>query len=101
MERKAGTVFARRARAQGDGVNMLRKLLSAAVIGAGVVLASTFGASAAIVCQGHTCWHAHEAYVFLTKPASSFMTTIGTGVRTKSSLSVSTKAAATGAAANG
>jgi hypothetical protein len=43
---------------------MLRKNLAAAAIGAGVTVASTLGASATIVCQGHTCWHVHEAYDF-------------------------------------
>jgi hypothetical protein len=45
-------------------VNMLRKILSAAAIGAAVVATSTFSASAAIVCQGNVCWHTHEAYDF-------------------------------------
>ena len=44
--------------------NMLRKILSAAAISAVVVMTSTFGASAAIICQGNTCWHTHEAYDF-------------------------------------
>ena len=43
---------------------MLRKVLSAAAISAVVVMTSTFSASAAIVCQGNTCWHTHEAYDF-------------------------------------
>jgi hypothetical protein len=43
---------------------MLRKILTAAAIGATVVLTSTFSASAAIVCQGNVCWHTHEAYEF-------------------------------------
>ena len=43
---------------------MLKKFLSAAAIAGGLVAASTYGASAAIVCQGHTCWHTHEAYDF-------------------------------------
>jgi hypothetical protein len=43
---------------------MLRNILSAAAIGAVTVVASTFGASAAIVCKGNTCWHTHEAYDF-------------------------------------
>jgi hypothetical protein len=47
---------------QGENVTMMRRVLSAAAIGAGVLMASTFSASAAIVCQGHTCWHVHDAY---------------------------------------
>ena len=43
---------------------MLRNILSAAVIAGGLVAASTYAASAAIVCQGRVCWHTHEAYDF-------------------------------------
>ncbi|MET4067043.1 hypothetical protein ABID58_001826 [Bradyrhizobium sp. S3.2.6] len=43
---------------------MLKKILSAAAVGSGVLMMSTFTASAAIVCQGHTCWHTQEAYEF-------------------------------------
>ena len=43
---------------------MLKKILSAAVVGAGIMVMSTFGASAAIVCQGHVCWHVHDVYDF-------------------------------------
>ena len=43
---------------------MLRNILSAAAIGTVMVVTSTFSASAAIVCQGNTCWHTHEAYDF-------------------------------------
>jgi len=43
---------------------MLRNILSAAAIGAGMVMIPISGASAAIVCQGHTCWHTQEAYDF-------------------------------------
>jgi hypothetical protein len=54
----------RGAKAHGDKVEMLKKILSAAVVGAGVMVMSTFGASAAIVCQGHVCWHVHDVYDF-------------------------------------
>jgi hypothetical protein len=54
----------RGAKANGDKVEMLKKILSAAVVGAGVMVMSTFGASAAIVCQGHVCWHVHDVYDF-------------------------------------
>ena len=43
---------------------MLKKILSAAAIGTGLVMASGLSASAAIVCQGRVCWHTHEAYDF-------------------------------------
>jgi hypothetical protein len=43
---------------------MLRHILSAAAIGTVMVVTSSFSASAAIVCQGNTCWHTHEAYDF-------------------------------------
>jgi hypothetical protein len=60
----AAEVFARRAMGLWRQVNMLRRILSAAAIGAVVVMTSTFSASAAIVCQGNACWHTHEAYDF-------------------------------------
>ena len=41
---------------------MLKKILSAAAIGASLVAVSAVSASAAIVCQGNTCWHVHDAY---------------------------------------
>jgi hypothetical protein len=31
-------------------------------MGAGVLALSTVNASAAIVCNGNTCWHTHEHY---------------------------------------
>ena len=43
---------------------MLRKFLSAAAISAGVLMASTFGASAAIVCNGDVCWHVGSSYEY-------------------------------------
>ena len=61
---------------------------------------STFGASAAIVCQGNVCRHTHEAHDFPMKRVSSFMRTIGTGVRTRNSASANTRAAI-GTAENG
>src|ERR1700749_2571508 len=48
----------------GDSPAMLKKTLSAAAFAGGLIAASTYGASAAIVCKGHTCWHTHEAYDF-------------------------------------
>jgi hypothetical protein len=50
--------------AYGDKKTMLKKILSAAAISAVAVMTSTFGASAAIVCQGNTCWHTHDVYEF-------------------------------------
>jgi hypothetical protein len=43
---------------------MLKKILSTAAIGVALIAISTFGASAAIVCQRDVCWHTHEAYDF-------------------------------------
>ena len=43
---------------------MLRRILSAAAISTAMIAISTFGASAAIVCQRDVCWHTHEAYDF-------------------------------------
>jgi hypothetical protein len=58
----AAKVFAGRAKGAWRRINMFRRILSAAAIGAAVVVTSAFGASAAIVCQGNTCWHVHEAH---------------------------------------
>jgi hypothetical protein len=43
---------------------MLKKILSAAAIGASLVAVSAVSASAAIVCQGNTCWHVRDAYEY-------------------------------------
>ena len=39
---------------------MLRRILSTAAISTALIAISTFGASAAIVCQRDVCWHTHE-----------------------------------------
>ena len=38
------------------------KTLLGAAMGAGVLVFSVVSASAAIVCTGNVCWHAHESY---------------------------------------
>ena len=38
----------------------LTKTLVGAALGVGVLGLSTLGASAAVVCTGNACWHAHE-----------------------------------------
>jgi hypothetical protein len=60
--RMAAKGFAGRAKGAWRRMTMLRRILSTAAIGAAVIGASTFGASAAIVCQGNTCWHTHEMH---------------------------------------
>ena len=40
-----------------------RTILGAA-LGAGLLAITSAGASAAIVCQGNVCWHAHERYAY-------------------------------------
>ena len=80
---------------------MLKKILSAAAIGASLVAVSAVSASAAIVCQGSTCWHVHDAYQYPHEAGIVVHKTTGTGVRMKNSHSASTRAAATGAAENG
>jgi len=40
----------------------LSKFLAGTAMGAGLLAFSAVGASAAIVCSGHTCWHAGETY---------------------------------------
>jgi hypothetical protein len=42
----------------------LRKILSAAVIGAGALVLSAASAAAAVVCTGNVCWHTHESYEY-------------------------------------
>jgi len=80
---------------------MLRNILSAAAIGAGMLMIPISGASAAIVCQGHTCWHTQEAYDFPHRAGVVVHEDIGAGARAKGFPSVSTRVAATGAAAAG
>jgi len=43
-------------------MKVISRLFIAALLGAGTLALSTLGASAAIVCRGHTCWHVHESY---------------------------------------
>jgi hypothetical protein len=43
-------------------MRLLSKTLASAAIGAGLLAASAMSASAAIVCTGNVCWHAHDAY---------------------------------------
>jgi hypothetical protein len=40
----------------------MRKLILACVVGAGALALSVLNASAAIVCTGDVCWHAHDSY---------------------------------------
>jgi hypothetical protein len=42
----------------------LRNALLGAIAGAGALAFSAVGASAAIVCNGNTCWHAKEKYEY-------------------------------------
>jgi len=42
----------------------MRKVVLAAVVGAGALALSALNVSAAIVCTGPVCWHAHEAYTY-------------------------------------
>ena len=39
-----------------------RKIILAAALGSGVLALSIAQASAAIVCNGDTCWHTHASY---------------------------------------
>ena len=43
---------------------LLGKALAGATIGAGLLAMSTIGASAAIACRGNVCWHSHETYAY-------------------------------------
>jgi hypothetical protein len=42
----------------------MRKIILAAVVGAGALSLSVINASAAIVCNGDVCWHTHEVYTY-------------------------------------
>jgi hypothetical protein len=42
----------------------MRKVILAAVVGAGALSLSALNASAAIVCAGPVCWHTHESYEY-------------------------------------
>src|SRR5579862_5991320 len=48
--------------------NQMRKVVLAAVVGAGALALSALNVSAAIVCTGPVCWHAHEAYTYPPEP---------------------------------
>lgn len=43
---------------------LLRKALLATAMGAAALSFSAISASAAIVCNGDTCWHTHERYTY-------------------------------------
>lgn len=42
----------------------VRRSVLGAALGAGVLAVSMASASAAIVCSGSVCWHAHERYEY-------------------------------------
>jgi hypothetical protein len=42
----------------------LPKLFSTALLGVGLLAATSMAASAAIVCSGNVCWHTHERYEY-------------------------------------
>jgi hypothetical protein len=43
-------------------MSLLNKVFVGAAMGAGMLAFSAVSASAAIVCSGPVCWHAHESY---------------------------------------
>jgi hypothetical protein len=45
-------------------MTLLSKTVASAVIGAGLLAASTMSASAAIACRGNVCWHTQESYAY-------------------------------------
>jgi hypothetical protein len=47
-----------------DKMKLLGKAFAGATIGAGMLAASTVGASAAIACSGNVCWHTHERFAY-------------------------------------
>jgi hypothetical protein len=46
----------------------MKRLLAGTAACAGLLALSTLSASAALVCSGNICWHAHETYQY---PAES------------------------------
>ena len=42
----------------------LGRTLLGAALGTGLLAITSAGASAAIVCSGNVCWHAHERYAY-------------------------------------
>jgi hypothetical protein len=49
-----------------DGMTVIGKSLLGTALGVGLLALSSIGASAAIVCQGNVCWHAHERFDYPT-----------------------------------
>ena len=45
-------------------MSSITKLLLGATAGAAILASSAITASAAIVCNGNTCWHVHERYSY-------------------------------------
>jgi len=45
-------------------MKLLSKAFAGAAVGAGMLAASTVGASAAIACSENVCWHTHERYAY-------------------------------------
>src|SRR3974377_911098 len=45
----------------------LRKTLLGTALGTGALALSAASASAAIICNGNVCWHAHTAYEYPTE----------------------------------
>jgi hypothetical protein len=93
--------FCGRAKGKWRQANMLKNILTAAAIGAAAVMTSTLSASAAIVCQGNVCWHTHEAYDFPHEAGIVVHEDNWHWGPHENSLSVNTRAVATGAAADG
>ena len=47
-----------------EKLKLLSKALAGAAVGAGILAASSVGASAAIACSGNVCWHTHETFAY-------------------------------------
>jgi len=61
-------------------MTFIGKSLLGTALGAGLLALSSVGASAAIVCQGNVCWHAHGS-IIRPVPGSWSMKTTGAPVR--------------------
>ena len=45
-------------------MRLVSKAVLSAAVGAGALVLSVAGASAAVVCAGNVCWHTHETFEY-------------------------------------
>ena len=79
----------------------VRKFLLGAAAAAGLLAVSAVNASAAIVCAGPVCWHAHETYDYPPDARVVVPRTIGNGAEMNTTRGGSMRAVVIGAATAG